>query len=224
MVRATGIHLELNVGVSPKSGWRVRLLLIQSPLDMNQITGNVDINNYAYYPDEHQNPQGGFTLNGGSFTQVFSGADGYEASIVDKYKNMLRFQRKRYDHKEYQDVVSKLKVTHTQCKVVYEKNLLYINKKNDHRQFKFNYLLPSKTTWKYPYLIHDGTVDETNPYGVPDRKMVFMILATPIYGGVHDGGEPMFDIQELAARDVDHGDQHRADCAGSVVRDEFQPV
>ena len=223
MIRVTGIRLELNIGVSPKSGWRVRLLLIQSPLDMSQITGYQESNNYAYYPDEPNNPQGGFTLNGGSFTQVHGEPDRYEASIVDKYKNLFKFQRKKYDHKEYQDVVLKLKVTHTQCKVVYEKNLLYINKKSDHRRFKFNYLVPSRTTWKYPYLIHDGTVDETNPYGSPDRKMVLMILATPIFGEVPDGGEPMFDIERLGARDVHHGDQHRTDRAGSVVRDEFQP-
>jgi hypothetical protein len=217
MIRVTGIRLSLDVGVSPKSGWRVRLMLVQSPLDFYGLTGEVDMENGSYDGDDDI-PQGGYNLNGNWFTRINNTPNGVEAAISPTYKELFKFQRKTYDHLSYADDLQKLKVTHPHAKVIYEKRLLYINKKKDNRRYQFNYLIPSRTTWKYPYTVHDGRVDGGQP-PIPDRKVFCFIIATPIFGGVEDPGQNMFDagggpIERGAA-------QHRRERAGSVVRGEF---
>jgi hypothetical protein len=91
---------------------------------------------------------------------------------------------------------------HESVKVIYQTHLTYINRRNLQRKFRFNKLLPSRTTWKYPYMIHDGTVEQ-NPSSIPDRKMFVMFVATPIFGGIEDTGEPMhgIDVDQAIHRD-----------------------
>jgi hypothetical protein len=52
LIRVIGICLSLNVRVSLKSGWHVQLMLVQSPLDFQGLTGRIDRDNVSYEGDE----------------------------------------------------------------------------------------------------------------------------------------------------------------------------
>ncbi|KAF8486585.1 hypothetical protein F5888DRAFT_1640097 [Russula emetica] len=71
--------------------------------------------------------------------------------------------------------------------------------------------------------------DGTNPKEVentddnePDRKVYFLIIATPIFGGVEDTGQDMFGIFE--GEDLIDEIQHRPMRGGSVFSDRFSNV
>ena len=82
-----------------------------------------------------------------------------------------------------------------------------------------------KTTWKYPPAVHDGIVERRfNP--IPDRKVFFMLIVTPIVGGVDDPGQDMHGVEldcPLASDDLFRPLQYRGYREGSVVLDSFDP-
>lgn len=86
-------------------------------------------------------------------------------------------------------------------------------------------MIPLKTTWKYPPAIHDGIVERRfNP--IPERKVFFMLIVTPIVGGVDDPGQDMHGVEldrPLASDNLFRPLQYRGYREGSVVSDSFDP-
>jgi hypothetical protein len=196
------------------------MFVFQTPYNFEQLTGQEDEDNFRYDPTP-ANQSGGYHLNGGWFTKLNNDAQGIEAALDDKYKNFFKFQRKEYDHVTFDQALQKIVFNHESVKVIYQTRLTYVNRKNVQRRFRFNKLLPSRTTWKYPYMIHDGTV-EKSASSVPDRKMFVMFVATPIFGGIEDTGEPMHGIDmddTIEADDV----QVKHVRFGSHIDDRFAP-
>jgi hypothetical protein len=42
--------------------------------------------------------------------------------------------------------------------VLATKHLRFINKSSRMRRFRWNHMMSSRTTWKYPYMIYDGKI------------------------------------------------------------------
>ena len=99
------------------------------------------------------------------------------------------------------------------------------NKTKKPKYSSFNQLFPSSTTWKYPTPIYDGAFHQFNDSEqIPDHKMFFLIIATPLTGLVHDPGQAQhgFVINEDGTHDL-YPARAQFECAGSIVDERFGP-
>jgi hypothetical protein len=194
------------------------MFVFQTPYTFEQLTGVPRSDNAPWAPTD-SNINGGFNLNGDWFTQLNNQEQGIEAAIKPKYKNFFRLQRKVYDHLSFDTALQKINLQHPFVKVLYQKRLTYINRGTFQRKFRFNKLIPMSTTWKFPYMVHDGKIEE-GCANFPDRKVYVMFIATPIFGGIEDPGQNMHGL-ELAANIDENEPQRRFERFGSHVDERF---
>jgi hypothetical protein len=192
MVRCTGISLSFEMRIEPKSGFRLRVLLFQTPYELKAMTHGKCHSNHVKL-DAEGNPQGYFEPNASFFTNIHKEDDGgYQVCIAPEYKNMFKEQRKTRETLHYDQIIHNLKLSHPMVTVLRDIHLRYVNRGNKPRMFKYNKLVPMKTTWKYPPVYHDGElVGEDELELTPDRKVYAMIIATPCGGRVSDPQVPM---------------------------------
>jgi hypothetical protein len=184
MVRVCGIRTHLDICVTPKSGFRVRIIMMQSNIDWADMAGEDALNNWRWRNGRF--PQGGYDPNAQVFTQAHVGEDNaMEVGIHPHCSNLFEFQRQTYNHLQFQDIFHRLPVTHNDVKVIGTKHLRFVNRSNRMRRFRWNDMKSTRTTWKYPYMIHDGKIN-TPDHPHPDRKVFVLIIASPIFGGAHD--------------------------------------
>ena len=89
----------------------------------------------------------------------------------------------------------------------------------------FNHLFPSSTTWKYPSPKYNGAFHQfQDSEQKPDRKMFFLIIATPLTGPVHDPGQAQhgFVIDKDGTHDL-YPARAQFERAGSIVDKRFGP-
>jgi hypothetical protein len=194
-VRCTGIHIKLDIVLNPKSAFKLRVILFQSPYSMEHITDNDLEDNGADAPNDDC-MTGCYTPNGTMFTELHRNPENGnpETAIAAPYKPLFKNQRKGMEHLDFNKVISKIKITHPFVKVLYDGHLSYFNKKLNSKNFTYNYFHRSNTTWKYEPTVHDDRVTYESDY-IPDRKVFVMILATPVYGSVEDTGQPMHGVE-----------------------------
>jgi len=86
--------------------------------------------------------------------------------------------------------------------------------------------VPSKTTWKYPTVVHSGNYQGyTQDDQIPDRKVFFMVLATPIFGPVTDPGGDMHRVEvDSPDDDPDTGVPTQFQREGSIFSEVFGPT
>jgi len=196
------------MSIAPKSGFRLQIMLVQFPLGWD------DINNELYEPDKKEgrnwifvgdgdgfdsggtSKQGGFNLEGSWFTKIHNTPNRAETTIHPAYSKMFEWQQKTFEHMKYLQKINKLKVSHHQCRVIYDKQTVVINRTRTIKRKTLQHMYKMSTTWKYPPCVHDN---ETYRYdNTPDRRVYFIIITTPLFGGVDDTGQDMYDIEQMA--------------------------
>ena len=224
MVCGTGIHIKLEFTVQPKCGFKVWVLMFQSPFSMNQIqsaTRNVE-DNMSDDPTQ-KCKQGFFHPNRQLLTQLRETENSVEAAMGPWYQQMFQWQNKTYDHLELDQALQRMKITAPYVATIYNRKLVYVNKRCLPRQFTFNCMIPLKTTWKYAPAVRGGIVERRfNPYS--DRKVFVMLIVTLIVGGVDDPGQDMHGVdldRPLACDDLLQPIQYRGNREGSVVSCEY---
>lgn len=225
-VRGTGIHVNLKTTVMPKSAFRIRILVFQSPKTLSEIAENCpDTEDHIPEDPTQACRQGSYAPNGRLLTQVRETEEGVECAMDRYYEDLFLWQRKTFDHLELDQVIQKMTVTAPFVATLYNRRLVYVNKGRTPKQFNFNRLIPLSTTWKYEPVVHSGKVHDRD-YAEPDRKVYCMLIVTPITGGVLDPGQDMMGID--FDRDLDEGGadelvHHQPIRQGSIVSDAFGP-
>jgi hypothetical protein len=132
---------------------------------------------------------------------------------------------------EWATSVHRNKIHHPNVTVIRDIHFTVKNKTKKPKYSSFNRLFPSKTVWRYPTTIYDGSFhrfDKDKQY--PDCKMYFIILAMPLTGIVHDPGQAQHGFV-LDEQDDQHLPQPMPPARsafereGSIVDDRFgEPV
>ena len=82
MVCTCGIQMHLNVAVAPRSAFRVRVILFQTPFSWSQISlGDGDGGGNGRFRLTDNCPQGGFNCNGRMLTDIAVGANGVQVAL-----------------------------------------------------------------------------------------------------------------------------------------------
>jgi hypothetical protein len=232
LVRATGIRYHLDISIQPKSAYKLRILMFQSPKgwdDLTQILDNdgerVLVGDGEGYGITKRNPQGGFNTEGVWFTKIRRTENGAETAIHPGFSDLFEWQRKTYDHLEYNQRMERLKISHPHVRVIYDQRLVVTNRTKLPKRKVINKMYKTSTTWLYPPVLHDNKIVKQDDR-TPDKKLFFMMIATPLFGGVEDPGQDMFGVNEFQEElpDVDDRVQYEPMRAGSVVDDRFGPA
>jgi hypothetical protein len=232
LVRATGIRYHLDISIQPKSGYKLRIIMFQSPKgwdDLNQ--GLKDNDGERIYVGDGEgfsangiDKQGGFHLEGGWFTKIQRKEDDETETVIHPaFAELFEWQRKTYNHLEFGQTLDRMKISHPHVRVIHEQRLVITNRTRLPKRKVVNKMYKTSTTWLYPPRVHDNSVlVEKN---VPDKKVFFMIIATPLFGGVEDPGQDMMGVDEFGEELPPENDrvQYRYDRQGSVVHSDFGP-
>lgn len=232
MVRAKGISVNLRIQVQPNSGYKLRLLMFQGPYDMVDMSGGegeeVLQDNMPSNPAEFAR-QGCYTPNGSIMTKFVKNDDDeieYYA-IKPGYTKLFGPQRPNLDSVVFQNQILYAKLNHPNVKVLFDRKVTFYNKKKKPKGYRYNKFFKTNTTWKFKETIYNGVNHQPDwDNDGPDCKMYFMIIATPLQGGVHDTGQDMhgFQLDDIQPGDQLDGQpivQRRRE--GSVVSDAFGP-
>lgn len=119
-----------------------------------------------------------------------------------------------------------MKVSHPHARVIHEQRFVVTNRTRLPKRKMVNKMYRTSTTWKYPPRIYDNAINTRVPRdNTPDKRVFFMIVATPMFGGVEDPGQDMFGADfEEELPDEEERVQHRPMRSGSVVSDAFGPA
>src|SRR5258708_14994 len=122
---------------------------------------------------------------------------------------------------EYLQKINKLKVSHHQCRVIYDKQTVVVNRSRTIKKTTLQHMYKTSTTWKYPPHVYDNQTDRLD--NTPDRRVYFIIVATPLFGGVDDTGQDMYNIEQMAENlpPDEKRVQYQGMRSGSVVADKF---
>jgi hypothetical protein len=231
LVRCTGIRYHLDVSIKPKSGFKLRVLMFQS------VKGWDDINNELYnedsddvhvgdgeaYESQVGDKKGGFNLQGAWFTKIRNNQNGTEAVIHPAYAGLFPWQKKTYDHLDFNQTLHRLRITHPDVKMIYNKQYVVMNRMKIMKRKNIQEFYCTSTTWRYRPLVHDGLVDKLADNNKPDRKVWWMVIVTPIWGGVDDPGQDMYGASDLDKPLPDLNDRRHHSVAhqGSIVDERF---
>src|SRR5258707_14172267 len=121
--------------------------------------------------------------------------------------------------------MDRIRITKPMVKVIFEKHLLFMNRKAKlTKRSVWNHMYSTRTTWKYQPTYHDGAV-QYHTIPIPDRKVFMMLIVTPIFGGVEDpavGGDmPDVDLDAMS-KGADHVQRKRKSREESVLGDKFE--
>lgn len=139
--------------------------------------------------------QGHFETHGRMLTSVKPDGVYYLVNYQEGYGQIFGAQKKIFDNLGSQVLIQKMKIRHPNVTVLLDCHITCVNRKKQSKTFGHNQILPSSTTWKYPTLMSEGEVGHIDhDLQVPDRKLYFMVIGTPILGPFHDPGQDMHDI------------------------------
>lgn len=183
MIRLIGIQGKLHMILKPKSGFRVRVLLLQTPLHFSGLVtaDHAVLDNQASSPGDND-PMGSFRTSLEHMSQFEETEDGvFKASLNKKYASLFDRQVKYMRDLEFQDEISRMKVTHPNVVVLSDKHLFVKNRKKYTRTFKWAFFRKMNTTIRYPPVNYGGQMELILPqdYGVPDRKIFALMIITP---------------------------------------------
>jgi hypothetical protein len=233
LVRALGIRYNLDMNIGPKSGWKIRVFLIQTNRNWDGIVNRhrnaagvrISAGDGAPWEGNNKVKQGGFDLQGSWFTRLCETDDGeVGVQLHSRYDALFDYQKKTYEHLEYQNMIAKLRVTHPECHCIYQDRFTVVNKTKKPIRRMVNKMIKTFTTWKYLPRLHDNALAMEN--NIPDRKVYFMFIAMPMFGGEEDTGQDMFGLDEFTEKVKHVGErrQHHVEREGSVVSDRFGSV
>ena len=119
-----------------------------------------------------------------------------------------------------------MKMNHPNVTVLLDRHMTAINQRNKPKTFGISRIVPSKTMWKYPTVVSSRQYQGyTQDNQTPDRKVFFMVLATPIFGPVTDPGGDMHRVDiDGDAPEHDTGVPTQYQREGSIVSDVFGPT
>jgi hypothetical protein len=171
--------------------------------------------------------QGHFQPAGQIMTQYQTNANGEYNSVglKEEYTALFRHQQPNLDHVPFQTMIHNNHMNHPNTKVLLDRHVIFYNKKKKPKQFWYNKMFYTRTTWKYPEhhynrFLHGNPQNEEE---MPDRKVYFMIIATPLHGAVWDSGQDMHGFH-MDPIDDELEDFTRKHQEGSVVSDLFGPA
>jgi len=227
MVRVRGIGYQMSFVLQPKSGFRLRLIMFQTPYDMEQLTesatDSLSDNAPMFWSDK--SVQGCFRPNGRMLTEFQKEDERYLAAVTEGYAEIFGQQKKLFDNQQAPALFQKMRINHPNVTVLMDRHVTAINRKTKPKTFGINRIVPSKTTWKYPTVQYDGEYKGFEQKDqIPDRKCYFMVIATPIFGVVVDPGQDMHDVSVHDPPEIpDTGLPLVFQREGSVVSDAFGP-
>lgn len=183
MIRLIGIQGKLHMILKPRSGFRIRVLLLQTPLHFSGLVNSEHavLDNQASSPGDND-PMGSFRTSLEHMSQFEETEDGlFKASLNKKYALLFDRQVKYMRDMEFQDEISRMKVTHPNVIVLSDKHLFVKNRKKYTRTFKWSFFRKMNTTIRYPPVNYGGQMELVLPqdYGVPDRKLFALMIITP---------------------------------------------
>lgn len=144
--------------------------------------------------------------------------------LSPEYADLYEWQKKTYEHLDHRQMLQKLKISAYNCKIVYQEQFVVTNRTKLVKRKTVNRMYRTSTTWKYPPQISRNVVLD-NDDNTPDRKFYFMIVATPIFGGVEDSRGDMvgYDLGMDLSIEEKRVEEHRLR-TGSVVSDRFEVI
>jgi len=201
--------------------------MFQTPYDMEQLTESAtdSLSDNAPIFSTDQSKQGCFRPNGWLLTEFQKEDERYLAAVTESYAEIFGQQKKLFDNQQAPALFQKMRINHPNVTVLMDRHVTAINRKTKPKTFGINWIVPSKTMWKYPTVQFDGEYkgfDQKDQ--IPDRKCYFMVIATPIFGVVVDPGQDMHGVEVHDPPNVpDTGLPAVFQREGSVVSDAFGP-
>ena len=198
MVHVRGIRYQMSFVLQLKSGFRLHLLMFQTPYDMEQLsesaTNQLEDNAPVFSTDKTK--QGCFIPNGRMLTEFQKDEDQYMAAVTKGYAEIFGQQKKVFDNQHAPALFQKMRINHSDMTVLMDCHLTAINCRNKPKTFRINWIVPSKTTWKYLTMQFDGEYQGfCDRDQIPDCKCYFMVIAIPIFGPVLDPGQDMHGVE-----------------------------
>lgn len=204
MVHIQGIGYSLNFVLQPKSGFRIQLLMFQMPDDMQQLSEHAGVNNQLEDNKPTVNSkfskQGSYSPNGCLLTKYEIKDGEYLSSVKEGYTRILGDQKRVYDNVQPAMIFNTVKINHPNVTILLDCHLTAINQRTKPKMFGINRIVPSKTTWKYPTVVSNGVYQGFKQDDqIPDHKVYFIVMATPIFGPVVD---PLQDMHGVDVTDA----------------------
>lgn len=189
MARLTGLQVKVEMIVKPKSGFRVRLLLIQTPFDMADMTSESDTENNQARIGTRNDPQGSFASSLQYMSSVLeetdeNGVTSLTASVSNRFSGLFDRQLKDQTDTSFHDELMTMRVTHPNTVVLSDSRMFVRNRKNVTRTFKWKKFRPLRTTVRYPPVYHadqseQGEYNRVTFEEYPDRKIYAFFIITP---------------------------------------------
>jgi len=227
MVRVRGIGYQMSFVLQPKSGFRLQLIMFQTPYDMEQLSYGApeQLSDNVPYFSTDASKQGVFRPNGRLLTEFQKEDDHYLSAVTTGYAEIFGQQKKLFDNQQAPALFQKMRINHPNVTVLMDRHVTVINHRTKPKTFGINRIVPSKTTWKYPTVQFDGEYKGFKQVEqIPNCKCNFMVIATPIFGLVIDPGQDMHGVELHEPPDMtDTGLLAVFQWEGSVVADEFGP-
>lgn len=181
MVRLTGLQVSNKIIVAPKSGFRVRMLVFQTPHTMSELLGSdVDDNHHMVATDKHI--QGYFESNGQHLTTIVKDQNGIirQAFINDQFNSLFDNQIRLMDDKSFHDQLMTMRITRSNVHILSDRRRFFTNKGKEARTYRWSVFRKLFTTVKFPPLLHGSHIDVTDgEFEMPDRKIFVMFIVTP---------------------------------------------
>jgi len=189
MIRLRGVQVKARIVLGPRSGFRVRAIIFQTPFDIDDMSsdedhpvdGNGAIPNGVPVNGGDKYLQGHYTPNMELYSSGFAKSDGtIEACIIrPKYSKWFEKQRPCADHKEFQDQIMKMRMTKPNVFVLHDRTYFFANRKKQQRVMSMNIFRKIGTTIKWPRTEWAGMVDRENTLELPDRKIYVKFIFAP---------------------------------------------
>ena len=190
MIRLTGIKVGVEFHIAPKSRFRVRMLIFQTPYHMKDILGKVDDKGEVDLGfDDNMacnctldKPQGAFLPNAQLLSACVKNAQGQldMAFVNHQFAPMFDKQIRETSHLGFHDEVMKMRVTHPNIHLVADRKTWIKNHKSHTRRVTWNVFRKLDTTIKFPPVTYSREM-EGFPFKnqIPDRKIFVMFVMTP---------------------------------------------
>lgn len=183
MMRITGIQIKLKMILKAKSGFHIRMLMIQTPYCAEEFLEDGEV-----VPDNESlnrslgDEVGSFLPNAQQFSVI--GKDDHDvdvATIRVKYAGMFEKQLHLTKDMTFHEELMSMKVTHPNMMVLSDRRVFVCNRKNVTRTFNWSFFRKMVTTIRYPPITYSGEMEHVgqNDPGVPDRKVFVFFIITP---------------------------------------------
>ncbi|KAI9430301.1 hypothetical protein H4582DRAFT_2063942 [Lactarius indigo] len=179
MVRVMGIQIKTTFVVNPKSGFRVRMIVFQSPSELQGVLGTPNTSHAA--TDKLQ--MGYFSPNATVMSEVNANMDGtiQSAALTDQFAPLFARQMQARDQ-TFHDEMMNMRMTAPNITILADKRRFISNRKRQSKTFKWNFFRRMYTTLKYPPVTFG---EHMVKYPFPDsdrrsdRKIFVMYIITP---------------------------------------------